>query len=224
MIRDTFSFWKRLTTEQKFSVSLFVVFGLVALILSIVQVRRSLIYPFTSSVDDLVAVQNMFGPTDEELEEEARRTDDDGDGISNWNEEQVFHTSPYLADTDSDGIADNTEIARGSDPNCPEGEDCAYSLTTNASASDGFSGVSQGIGGGSGVMPLVPERSPEAIRTFLRAQGVSDADIANYSDEMLLEAYDQSSAVFDEASANTTGTDAIMEESDSSVSETPSDL
>lgn len=199
MNHERFLFWKRLKTEQRLSVIFFGICGLLTIVLSVVQLRRSIIFPFTTSVDDLSAVQGLFGPTEEELEEEARRTDDDGDGISNWNEEQVFHTSPYLADTDSDGVMDNTEIAKGTDPNCPEGEECAYSLMIGESGSSAFSNVKPSNGS---AIPLVPERNPEAIRAFLRAQGVSEADLSDYSDELLLEAYDQSSAVF-EASQNT---------------------
>ena len=35
-----------------------------------------------------------------------------------------FQTSPYLKDTDSDGLDDATEIKLGKNPLCPEGESC----------------------------------------------------------------------------------------------------
>ncbi len=37
-------------------------------------------------------------------------TDSDGDGISDWNETNVYHTNPNLPDTDYDGYSDRMEI------------------------------------------------------------------------------------------------------------------
>ena len=42
--------------------------------------------------------------------------DDDGDGLSNGQEQTVSHTRPDLTDTDDDGVADNVEITNSSDP------------------------------------------------------------------------------------------------------------
>lgn len=63
--------------------------------------------------------------------------DTDNDGITDYDELNVYTTSPYLADTDSDGIGDNDEIAKGSDPNCPEGVVCKeVAPSTPADSSD----------------------------------------------------------------------------------------
>ncbi|MBU1164262.1 hypothetical protein KKA15_01720 [Patescibacteria group bacterium] len=45
--------------------------------------------------------------------------DTDKDGLSDFDELNVFYTSPYLEDTDSDGKLDMEEIAAKTDPNCP---------------------------------------------------------------------------------------------------------
>ncbi len=42
--------------------------------------------------------------------------DTDGDGISDGDEVNIYHTNPLLADTDGDGISDADEIAGGTDP------------------------------------------------------------------------------------------------------------
>ncbi len=37
----------------------------------------------------------------------------------------IYKTSPYLPDTDSDTFSDKQEIESGNDPTCPQGESCA---------------------------------------------------------------------------------------------------
>ena len=51
--------------------------------------------------------------------------DTDGDGLSDYDELNVYHTSIYLADTDSDGYSDKEEVNSGNDPNCPAGQNCS---------------------------------------------------------------------------------------------------
>jgi hypothetical protein len=42
--------------------------------------------------------------------------DSDNDGLINFDEESVYGTDPYSPDTDEGGVADGTEVARGTDP------------------------------------------------------------------------------------------------------------
>ena len=42
--------------------------------------------------------------------------DDDGDGLSNADEIDVYGTDPLVADTDGDGLIDGAEVSIGSDP------------------------------------------------------------------------------------------------------------
>ena len=51
--------------------------------------------------------------------------DRDGDGLSSWDEINVYHTDPGLADSDGDGISDGDEVSGGTGPNVrsvPNGE------------------------------------------------------------------------------------------------------
>lgn len=195
-------FWKSLNREQRLSVGLLSVCSFVAITFGIIQIRRNIIYPFTAPVDRLVTFKKLFGPTDAEKEAQAKKADTDGDGLSDWDEENLYRTSMYLADTDSDGVPDNTEIARRTDPNCPEGQGCGYVYEPPAAA-----GFSAQIGGAASsstqdygkALPLVPERNIASIRSYLKAQGISDAQLEGYSDDQLLQAYDRSMVDFQSA-------------------------
>lgn len=194
--------WKTLTGEQRLAVGVFGVVSLTVLLLGVIQVRAGIISPFTTPVETLVELRDTLGPTEEELMEEQKRTDSDGDGISDYDESTKYFSSPYLRDSDSDGDADNVEVARGTDPNCPKGTTCtatgfeAGSSTT--SSGQGFATIpgmsgsgSFGAEGSGGVGADLPPRDAAAIRAYLQESGVSAADLAGYTDAEILEAYDQ---------------------------------
>jgi len=191
--------WKSLTREQKLSVGVLAVCGVIALMLGVVQLRRAIISPFTAPIEDLIVRDELMGPDEAEVAREQQRTDTDGDGISDWHELNVFKTSPYIRDTDSDGEPDNIEIAKGTDPTCPEGQACVSTLsadtlatTTRQISLPGSGGETPfpfgGVGGGS---PVIPDRDPESIRAFLRARGTSEAELSRFSDQDILDAYDR---------------------------------
>jgi hypothetical protein len=165
----------------------------------VVQLRRAINLPFTAPVEDLILVDTLMGPDAAEVEREQKRTDTDGDGLSDWHELNVFKTSPYLRDTDSDGEPDNIEIAKGTNPTCPEGQVCVTALsadnlatTTRQISLPGSAGETPfPFGGVGGSSPAIPDRDPDAIRAFLRARGTSEAELSRFSDQAILEAYDQ---------------------------------
>lgn len=195
--------WRTLTREQQLSVGVLIVCGVVALTFSIVRVRSAIIRPFTTPVQELVKLHNMFGPSDEELLEKQKKTDTDGDGISDYDESAVYRTSPYLRDSDSDGVTDNMEVAQGTDPNCPQGKVCVSNVSgteapTGTESNFRFSDTDVptplgGLVGTPGQLPsAVPPRDAAVIRQYLKASGMSEAELRGYSDAALLEAYDQS--------------------------------
>jgi hypothetical protein len=195
--------WRALTGEQRIAVGVFGVAALVIVTFSVLQLRSTILRPFTTDVEALVALRRQLGPTAEELADDQRRADTDEDGISDYDELNVYRTSPYLRDSDSDRIADNLEIAQGTDPNCATGKTCISVVTGTgvATSTPGFvpptdPGTigSTPVPGTGNEPPGLPERDVVAIRAYLRLSGVSEEELSNYTDAQILEAYDQSVA------------------------------
>ncbi len=111
--------------------------------------------------------------------------DDDQDSINNFQETSIYGTSPYLADTDSDGINDPDEIAAGSDPNCPTNGNCAS--TTPATGDIGNQAVEN-------IAPNLANNSNisrDAMMTALQKSGVNESTLANVSDSQLRQMYQE---------------------------------
>lgn len=117
---------KRLTGQQKTGFVLLLVFGVLVVSLGFLQMRNTIYGPFT--------LGNMFGDNQASqmfLDEQTRlqSIDTDRDGIKDYEELNFYETSPYLPDTDSDGIDDGVEIEQGTNPLCVEGENCGQTAT-----------------------------------------------------------------------------------------------
>lgn len=127
--------WRTLPADMRFPASVLGICGVVVLILSTVYMREHVLSPFRIS-------NNVLKPAQELLAQQATRAnelessktkDTDRDGLSDYSELYVYRTSPYLSDTDSDGIPDAIEIAQGTDPNCPTGTVCTQLVNQEAS-------------------------------------------------------------------------------------------
>lgn len=98
------------------------VLGLVAFVLIIFwskNLQFQLNDPFTyKGGDDKEVV------VDDDSDTALRLKDTDNDGLNDYDELNVYMTSPYLDDTDSDGFKDGEEIANGNNPNCAAGAEC----------------------------------------------------------------------------------------------------
>lgn len=109
-----------LTREQKTGAVLLSIFTIFAIILGILQIRNTMYAPFA-----LNTKIPQFLRHDISGSESLVYRDTDKDGLNDFDELYVYGTSPYLADTDSDGMPDKTEVEKGTNPVCPEGKDCA---------------------------------------------------------------------------------------------------
>ncbi len=141
---------------------------------SFFYIRHNLRAPFEEFAETrTVSVEKQ------ELEEliTLRSTDSDGDGLWDYDELYQYNTSPYLADSDSDGYDDKTEIESGNDPNCLAGQVCEQERTENVVLSEEEQEL-QNI--------LSKENAtPEEIREILIKTGASEEMLADVDDETL---------------------------------------
>jgi hypothetical protein len=109
-----------LTKNQKFALVGLTVFGILLVGFWVINLNNKIRTPFLIKVAD----NNQIASSAQTDEEKLKTQDTDGDGLSDWNELNVYHTSPYLPDSDSDSLNDGLEVKNGTDPNCPQGKDC----------------------------------------------------------------------------------------------------
>ncbi|QQG52229.1 MAG: hypothetical protein HY931_02695 [Candidatus Falkowbacteria bacterium] len=109
-----FSF-KNMPRPQKTAVVILLSLGIVILFFGALQFRNRVVSPFQVDVSGLATVDSAI---------DTANKDTDSDGLSDYDEFNVYQTSPYLEDSDSDGLADNVEVKNGTDANCPLGQNC----------------------------------------------------------------------------------------------------
>jgi hypothetical protein len=105
----------------------------------VIQLRRNIISPLYGDSQTESVASNQ--PTQSEID--LRAKDTDSDGLNDWDELNLYKTSPYLNDTDSDTFSDKQEIDSGNDPTCPQGQTCtSISQTTTPETDTTFSNSS----------------------------------------------------------------------------------
>lgn len=131
---------------QRIGLVLLIFFALAVVGLGFLQFRRTL-YAHTSVVFDTdgaeieQAVTTLFEDDTVRLQ----RIDTDQDGLTDFEELTYHETSPYIKDTDSDGIDDKTEVDNGTDPTCPDGADCAIFNPANIPTINASSTIVEGV-------------------------------------------------------------------------------
>lgn len=123
-----------LDRNRKIAAGALGVFAFVIIIMWMVQLKSSINNPLgnkssnsNSETEECIG-GNCSGASDESL----KAKDTDGDGLSDYDELNIYNTSPYLEDSDSDGFSDKQEIDNDKDPNCPTGRDCYLDPLTSA--------------------------------------------------------------------------------------------
>jgi len=112
-----------------------------------------------------------------------RQKDTDQDGLSDYDELNVYGTSPYLADSDSDRVSDSKEIVNNTDPNCPQGKNCfIFSETSQPDGTSTLEAVSGNINS-------ISQFSADELRSLLSQSGVDQKTLNSISDEELMAMY-----------------------------------
>ncbi len=118
---------RNFSKRQRKTAVIFGVFSLIVVIFMMLQIRNSIRSPFMAPKTFVDYANKLNSSSTAEID--LRQKDSDGDGLSDYDEMYVYHSSPYLEDSDSDGFTDKQEVLNGTDPNCPAGQTCSTVLT-----------------------------------------------------------------------------------------------
>lgn len=198
-----FAWWYALSAQQRAQMTLFGVCGIGSLLFGAWYVRSQVLSPFLRPKSELERVRTLIRQGAEDLQSEAelRAKDTDGDGLTDWDELNVYKTSPYLADSDSDGEADAVEIAKGQDPNCPKGGSCearidVLPLVSASSATQEFlsgtnaTATTQVAGSAAPLNPNDPSLDGATLRSFLISNGyATQEELSGINDQDLVKLY-----------------------------------
>lgn len=187
--RDT-QIAKNLPRQQRLAVIFLALLAILIIVFWAIQLSAQLNKPF--AVDGL----DKEGGSNTVVSSGVQ--DSDGDGLSDYEEINVYYTSPYLEDSDSDGISDKQEITQGTDPSCPVGKDCGGTNTiSNPTASPTVGSTSDIIG--ETIVPPVGETvgtqllsgdvTPEILRQILLQNGYDKKTLDAISDEDIMKSY-----------------------------------
>jgi len=172
-----------LRRPEKFFLVFFIA-GLLTLGFGIWYSRNTIRKPF------IVASQT---PTDNSQDQETlagftellnnQQKDTDGDGLSDNFETNIYSTSPYLQDSDSDGIDDKIEITNGTNPNCAEGTDCSVIAPT---ATIDPNNLLVDFAGG-----VITDEYAASLRQVLLQVGIDAETLDNMSNQELVDLYNK---------------------------------
>ena len=123
--------------NQKIAVAVLGVLAVAIIITWMAQLKKSINDPFSYSYNPAGTNDNSGTCEGPECQESLKTKDTDKDSLTDWDELNIYETSPYLEDSDSDGLSDKEEIESGTDPNCPAGRDCSALTDTSVGTSAG---------------------------------------------------------------------------------------
>lgn len=187
-----------MTQQQKVSVIALGVFAIAAITLGLLHVNQGLVGAVAWKPKAKTVEQTQKKKEDTFADLQSKDTD--GDGLNDYEELNVFTTSPYLTDTDGDNIDDAKEIQAGKDPNCPEGKKCGAEDVAIVGAEQ--AAPSFGLGATAELkQPEVPKELQQlltgdgvdarTIRAFLAQSGAKEELLKDVSDEDLMALYSE---------------------------------
>jgi hypothetical protein len=206
MWSDIVERWHVLAKEQKLALVLIAVLAGSALGFSLYRVKAMIREPFLVETSSLEDAKRLIGLSTEEQIAQQKRMDTDGDGLSNWDEENLYKTNPYLRDTCGDGLADNVRVITRRGLGCLQTRSDGLDLSgVTATSSDIYDlpGQDQQVPGEGAdsqsnslelqavqqINQAMLPRDPAAIREVLKDK-IGQEELDKITDEELLLLYD----------------------------------
>lgn len=192
----------KLDRQAKTSLAVLLIFGLLVLLYGWGKISDAIRSPFAPAN---TAVSVASASTD-------ANQDSDKDGLTDQEEADIYGTSAYQPDTDGDKQTDSQEILNGTDPLCPEGQNCGKgtaasinaaansnsaaavnSAATNVNANTAPVNASGVISDSTNanVATASGTPTPAEIRTLLQEAGISPQLLTKATDQQLVELYAQ---------------------------------
>src|SRR3989338_763695 len=200
--------WLSMAGDQKIGFVLFSVIGIAGLILSFIFLLQQMKAPFVVDYDG----EAFLTSSERELKdiEAQQNSDTDDDGLSDYDEQNVYRTSAFLADSDGDGFRDGEEVVSGNNTNCPAGQACEREADAGfnsplraADVSDELPFEDVGFGGAietqADLEAYLSALTTDQIRTALVQSGVDEATVRDLSDEELRTLFDNALKELDES-------------------------
>ncbi|MBU2566441.1 hypothetical protein KKG46_02680 [Patescibacteria group bacterium] len=211
--------WSKLQKNKKAALIAFTIGAIFVIFFTFSRIQEAIYSPFLTNIDEIKQNRELLKDPIAEQEAIDKRTDTDGDSLSDWSEENIYKTSPYLWSTAGDDVPDNVKIAMGINPLCKAGDDCTaqslnYDLPTTTLPFVDLQGtdVSGEINNYVMNSPSMQEyraeagdqavdysgvnnipRDPVVLRKALLDSGkVTQEDLDKISDEQLLQLFDDS--------------------------------
>ncbi len=196
---------------EKAALLLLVIAGIGGMIFGFRYLGKNLLQPFQLTLTQKTDVSG--GTVDAAAIAAMKARDTDGDGLSDYDEQYVYNTSAYLADSDSDGYSDKQELDSGNDPNCPVDKTCKTTTASEEQAvnvgeqiknglvapvapetgqtdlSALFSAASAGQVSGAQQDQAISNLKPDELRTLLLSNGVSQEQLDKLTDDQLMQVY-----------------------------------
>lgn len=177
-------------TGQRIALVILLFVGVLTVVVGFMRLRSHISSPFTVKVSTASSQDaNPLGSDTKEDPELLKSRDTDVDGLSDFDELYVHHTSPYLKDTDSDGFEDKQEIDSGHDANCATGKVCFDSIASASSQSQEETVPSSTT---QADLEKLKNFTPAQVREILKEKGFTDEQLIDIDDETLVTMYRQS--------------------------------
>ena len=191
-----------LSPEQKVAFALLMFLGVGGVVFGAQSFGANLMRPIQEQIAQLYTGEKYVTQSERQAQEleESKTKDTDNDGLVDYDELYVYKTSPYLADSDSDGYDDKQEIYSGNNPNCPHGKTCGF-ITSSAEETGDSGTVEAFIEGVAGEQALqagaidfsseeeiaefFKQATMEEVRAALVEAGMSEEELAQIDDETL---------------------------------------